>query len=169
MYGYGPQKTKDWVGCANTTTVAGALGVGAQYTMMDISMVHPSSAERFSSGTLEGMRLSVNVDPFVSNMNLPPEVVVMIVKEGETVPTVNTDATLKRAENEVWLVGQMKKTIGQTAGVLRPTFVYEANPKTARKFQKGDRITVVVINRDALVAFNATWYLNYMFEVYCVS
>lgn len=165
---YREKKKKDWVFQEGSIITAAVLAAGAQETETQHQLEHPTTSEDYGSGTLEGLRLTVTIDPGAADINIPPEVVFLKVPLGGSVPTINTNASMKANEDKIWLVGKAKHVLKAAAGSLRAMFVYEANPKTARTFQKGDTFTVVVINRDA-TSFANPHTVETCMEVYCVE
>lgn len=167
-YSYQKPKEKDWVYNEGKAAIAGVLADGAQETLADIPIEHPGTTEDYASGTIEGMRIGVNIDPQVNTARHAPAMVVLLLKQGESVPTVNTNAAIKQVEDRVWLVGKATLRLGISAGGSVISHEYMANPKTARRFQKGDRIVIIAINRDA-TAWTNPHSVSYAVEFYAVQ
>ncbi|MFZ1990784.1 MAG: hypothetical protein WAW96_13565 [Alphaproteobacteria bacterium] len=82
----------------------------------------------------------------------PLEVFVLILPLGMAVPSLTTPALIKASERFIWLRGQCRSAVGESA--TAPWQNFEAAPRTKRRYEMNDRIAVAVINRSG-IAFGA--------------
>jgi len=148
--GFPSPKPKSWFLNEGRISAAGTLAADAQEVVIDAALEHPGTNEDYGPGALEGLRLTVQGEPGNTTMLTAPTMVVLLLKVGAAVPTVNTAATLKQAEDQVFLMGKAELAAqgSMAAGTVRPSWIYQANPRTSRRFERGDRLVVVVVNRD---------------------
>ena len=134
---------------AATATVA-SLAAGAQVLALDMPLDHPGSGEDYGPGAVVGLRIRMWLSAGAAITTGTPKVVVLLLPQGLATPTVNTSATLKQNERLVWGIWTMVPEEGSSVN----RFVLEIAPRTARRFEPGDRLCVIVHN-DSGTAFAA--------------
>lgn len=140
--------------------VTASLAADAQVTIADVPLDHPGSGEDYGPGAIVGLRVRMYVSAAAALLG-QPKIVVLVEPQGLAVPTVNTAATLKQNEKYVWGVFSMSEQPGSSSN----RWHIEIAPRTARRFEPGDRLVLVLVNHGA-TAFAAGAAEGYVIDAY---
>jgi len=136
-----------------------SLAAGAQATVFDTVIANPIVGGSYDAGTIVGLRLWLSVVPGTS-IYPPPKLVLMVLPNGATVPTVNTAVLLKNNENVVWAIGEMDI---QESGNGYPQWRLALD--SVRNFSVGSRLVLVLFNQSA-IPFSAAAIASYLVDAY---
>lgn len=137
------KKGVDWFPIYDEDADIASLAADGELTMIDVEIENRGTGVAYGSGAVVGLRMWSYVGP---ESDLASEGLVlhaMILPAGLAVPSVKSPTLMKRAEKFYWFTLPLRANGVQAAGVV---YVGEVHIKTARRFDQGDRLVVVVHN-----------------------
>lgn len=142
--------TEWWV--AVDAIAPGALADDAQVAILDEIIDDPVSGDRLPDGLIASPSVWYHVNDAGAAACLGPvEWVLLLIRAGDTVPTVITDANKKAAERFVWALGYLGVMEGSAliSGSIATQANYFGmiNIQTSRRFERGDRVVLVIVNK----------------------
>ena len=137
----------DWLPASAYRVAMNATATDAQITILDQVAENLSNSQDYGSGALVGLRAWLGMYAGTAQL-APSEFVILVLPSGMAVPTVVTGANKKANERFIWAMGLFE---------LRGTATTEIQMRylelgSSRKFDQGDRLIVVFVNRGVATA-----------------
>lgn len=138
----------DWLPSGAYLVAFNAVALNAQTTLLDQVIENVSNSQDYDSGAVVGLRAWLALYHGSAQLT-PSEFVCMVLPSGMTVPPAITPANKKANEKFIWFQGFLEIPQGAlTTGVQMKA----VEIRSSRKFDQGDRVVIVLINRGVATA-----------------
>jgi hypothetical protein len=135
---------KTWF-APGSTAIVGAIAAGAQVTITDYPIIDPVTSDAYPSGRIVGLRMWISILTGAIGGHPVTDVVCMVLKNGEAVPSILTYALRTNNQDKIWWLGQLNPVTaaGPQVGMF--------HLGTPRSFDRNDRLVLVAVNREGVV------------------